>query len=190
MGTKTRRALLVSLVVVLCGVSGGWGGKRAAVDGGKLTFDLHDLEGKAVSSKDERFKGKVVLVDVFGTWCPPCIRAISTFSELHTKYGDDGLVILGIAILRGLKELPPELRAQVGEAANRTHRAVEAALADKRSSLDADRTAPAHDPTLPGVKPARGGIHIITRTEQHILDIFRGMGFAVARGPHRNHQRL
>lgn len=101
MGTKACRALVVSLVVVLCGVSGNRGGKLASVDGGKLTFKLHDLDGKAVTSKDERFKGKVVFVDVFGTWCPPCLRAIPTFRELQTKYGDQGFLMLGIAFEHG-----------------------------------------------------------------------------------------
>jgi thiol-disulfide isomerase/thioredoxin len=100
-GAKARRALLVLLVVVLCGVSGSQGRKRPSVDGGKLTFKLHDLDGNAVTSKDERFKGKVVFVDLFGTWCPPCLRAIPTFRDLQAKYGDQGFMMLGIAFEYG-----------------------------------------------------------------------------------------
>jgi thiol-disulfide isomerase/thioredoxin len=66
-----------------------------------LGFELHDLEGRPVASDDERFKGKVVLVDIFGTWCPPCIRAIPTYRDLQMRYRNDGLVILGIAFEHG-----------------------------------------------------------------------------------------
>jgi thiol-disulfide isomerase/thioredoxin len=96
-----HRALGVLLVVVLCGVSGTWGRKPPIVEGGKLAFKLHDLEGNSVTSDDERFKSKVVFVDVFGTWCPPCIRAIPTFKDLQLRYRKKGLVILGIAFEYG-----------------------------------------------------------------------------------------
>jgi len=98
---KARRAVVVLLGVVLCGVPGRWGGKPSTVEGSRLTFTLHDLEGRPVTSDDERFKGKVVFVDVFGTWCPPCVRAIPTFRDLQMRYRNDGLVILGIAFEYG-----------------------------------------------------------------------------------------
>ena len=42
------------------------------------------------------FKGKVVLIDFWGQWCPPCRAAIPHLKELHEKYGEEGLVVLGI----------------------------------------------------------------------------------------------
>jgi len=45
-------------------------------------------------------EGKVVLVDFWGTWCSPCIRALPHLRELHERYPDD-LVILGIHATRG-----------------------------------------------------------------------------------------
>ncbi len=44
----------------------------------------------------EDFKGKVVLIDFWGQWCGPCRAAIPHLKELHEKYGEDGLVVLGI----------------------------------------------------------------------------------------------
>jgi len=85
-------------------------------------------------------------------------------------------------ILRGLRELPPDLRSRVGEAANRTKKAVEDALAARTAALAPAAAGPVGDPTLPGVRPPRGREHLLTQTERTILDIFRGMGFAVARG--------
>lgn len=61
-----------------------------------FAFDLPDLTGERVSSDDERFDGKVVLVDIWGTWCVNCRKAIPTLNALHEKYKDKGLVIVGV----------------------------------------------------------------------------------------------
>lgn len=58
-------------------------------------FQLKDLDGKLVSSAD--LKGKIVLVDFWGTWCGPCISAIPGLVELHHRYADQGLAIVGLA---------------------------------------------------------------------------------------------
>lgn len=57
-------------------------------------FELPDLNGKIVKLAD--FKGKVLIVDIWGTWCPPCRREVPHFVELHKKYRDRGLEIVGI----------------------------------------------------------------------------------------------
>ena len=59
-----------------------------------FSFALPDLEGNTVSLAN--FKGKVVIVDVWGTWCPPCRMEIPHFVELQKKYRDAGLEIVGI----------------------------------------------------------------------------------------------
>ena len=70
----------------------------------------------------------------------------------------------------------------MGQAANRAKKALESAVREKASALEAKPAGPAEDVTLPGIKPLRGNAHLLTKTEARILDIFRGMGFAVTRG--------
>jgi phenylalanyl-tRNA synthetase alpha chain len=86
-------------------------------------------------------------------------------------------------ILRGLKDVPPAERGQVGQVANQVKTAIEAGLAEKETALSRGAAVAREDPTLPGVRPPHGHAHLLTQTEERILDIFRGMGFAVARGP-------
>lgn len=57
-------------------------------------FNLTDTEGKPISLGD--FPGKVVIVDVWGTWCPPCRMEIPHFVALQKKFADAGLVIVGL----------------------------------------------------------------------------------------------
>ena len=74
--------------------------KEPRVKGDRLVFALPDLEGKIIRSSDARFEGKVLLVTLWGTWCPPCKSEIPTFNDLQDRYADDGLVIVGIAFER------------------------------------------------------------------------------------------
>lgn len=57
-------------------------------------FTLKSLQNSEVSLAD--FKGQVVLLDFFATWCPPCRAAIPMLGELEAKYGDKGLKVISI----------------------------------------------------------------------------------------------
>jgi len=59
-------------------------------------FALKDIRGKDVRLSD--YKGKVVLLEFWATWCPPCKETVSTLVEVKKKYADRGLIILGISI--------------------------------------------------------------------------------------------
>ena len=59
-------------------------------------FTLNDLSGNQVSLSEH--KGKPVLLDFWATWCPPCRKSIPELVDLQRRYGDQGLVILGISM--------------------------------------------------------------------------------------------
>lgn len=65
--------------------------RKAAPD-----FELKDIDGKVIKLSD--FKGKVVLLDFWATWCGPCKIEIPWFKEFERSYKDQGLVVLGIAM--------------------------------------------------------------------------------------------
>ena len=58
-------------------------------------FSLPDPDGKTVRLSD--FKGKVVLLDFFATWCPPCRNEIPHFIEMQKQFAAQGFTMLGIA---------------------------------------------------------------------------------------------
>ena len=59
-------------------------------------FSLKDFNGKIHRLSD--FKGKVVILDFWDTWCPPCKAEIPHFIDLHHKYKDKGFMMIGAAI--------------------------------------------------------------------------------------------
>ena len=115
------------------------------------------------------------------------IRQAQTPEELEllrVKYlGRKGELTL---VLRGLKDLDPELRRQVGQEANRAKVALEGALAQALAALKTAArraAATAIDVSLPGRRPPRGRLHPITRTMEEICDIFLHLGFEAVEGP-------
>lgn len=92
------------------------------------------------------------------------------------------------AILRSMSEVPSELRAQVGKAANMSRTAIEEALEAKAASLhaselEAQMSAEAIDVTLPGKSRPIGTRHLIQNVQDQICEIFIGLGYVVESGP-------
>jgi peroxiredoxin len=59
-------------------------------------FELQDSDGKAVKMTD--YKGKIVLLDFWATWCHGCKQEIPWFSKFERRYKDKGLSVVGVSL--------------------------------------------------------------------------------------------
>ena len=77
-------------------------------------FSFPDLAGHLVSNTDPRFRGKVVLVEITGSWCPNCHDEAPFLVDLYQKYHEQGLEIVSLSFEEGDQlQNPTRLRAFV-----------------------------------------------------------------------------
>ena len=76
---------------------GDWVGKPAP------DFQVKDLNGEDLSL--EKYKGQIVLLDFWATWCPPCIAEIPKLKKVYEKYKDQNFQIIGISLDRSMPPL-------------------------------------------------------------------------------------
>src|ERR1700704_5530907 len=105
---KPRAALMMLAVAWLTS------GYAAAQDAGlcdpkpkaaNFDFTLKDADGKPVKLAD--FKGKVIVLNFWATWCVPCRAEIPTLVGLQTKYAKQGLQVVGVSIDDPVEKLKP-----------------------------------------------------------------------------------
>jgi thiol-disulfide isomerase/thioredoxin len=59
-------------------------------------FSLPDLSGKQRNIKE--WQGKVLVINFWATWCPPCLKEMPEFEAIHAEYAKKGLQVIGIAL--------------------------------------------------------------------------------------------
>lgn len=105
--SSTFKNFLMLILAVLALIAGFWAAKglRAPEEtpvtltyggGSMINFTLPELDGKKHAL--EEWRGKVIVLNFWATWCPPCREEIPLLVKLQKKYGEDGLQVIGVAI--------------------------------------------------------------------------------------------
>lgn len=106
-GAHLPTALTAVLAIALIGAAGWYfliqresepiDGDEIGIEVGQIApdFTLTDIDGKTFSLSD--YRGKVVVIDLMATWCPPCIEQMPHLKNVHHNYGD-GVMIMSIDV--------------------------------------------------------------------------------------------
>jgi len=111
--TAAGAALLIGILSLSCNAPEG--GTAGAADGKELKpapdLVLPRIDGSGSVSLSEH-RGKVVLVDLWATWCAPCIKELPHLQALSEKFGPEDFLMLGVVLESGD---PEEIEAFVAE---------------------------------------------------------------------------
>ncbi|HHJ34957.1 MAG TPA: TlpA family protein disulfide reductase [Gammaproteobacteria bacterium] len=100
-----KNTLIFIIAIIIAGGSGfilqrylneQVGNNNPAIGQQRTEFAAMDLEGRLRNIKE--WDGKLIFLNFWATWCPPCKKEIPAFVELQQAYGDQGLQIIGLAI--------------------------------------------------------------------------------------------
>ncbi len=86
----------IAALVLLASGSGYAAGNRA------IDFKATDLKGNPFYGRS--LEGKIVLLDFWAVWCPPCLKAIPVLGKLHRDFGGEDFHVLGMAVYSGTGE--------------------------------------------------------------------------------------
>jgi peroxiredoxin len=100
------KKFFIFILFIAAATVSGCENKASQVEGGVAPdFVLTDQEGKAQRLSEQR--GKVVLIEFWATWCPPCGAAVPDLIALHAKYKERGLAVLAVSVDEDGSALPP-----------------------------------------------------------------------------------
>lgn len=105
--------LVCAISMVLAGPCGLGAGLPSVCTGNarraSLDFTLEDVAGRAVDLRD--FRGRVIAINFWATWCKPCHEEIPWLREIHHAYRDAGLVLLGVSVDEEVARIAPFVAA-------------------------------------------------------------------------------
>ncbi len=87
---------LIAFTILFCLLLQCGGSTKVNQSSGIFDFTLESNQGDKITLS--KLKGKIVILDFWATWCPPCREAIPELIKLYDKYQSQNLIILGIAL--------------------------------------------------------------------------------------------
>ncbi|MFA4982022.1 MAG: TlpA disulfide reductase family protein [Candidatus Omnitrophota bacterium] len=95
MKSKLSKFFVLTVALFLVGACS----KSGAMEVGEVApdFTINDAEGKPVTLSE--FKGKVIILDFFASWCPPCRMEIPDFIALQKTYASQGFTMVGVSLV-------------------------------------------------------------------------------------------
>jgi len=108
---KTIAGVMLLLAVTLAACGGDNSSESRGVNQGNLAsgFTLEALDGTEVSLSE--YRGNVVLINFWATWCPPCRAEIPDIENVYRARQDDGFVVLGVGVEESREAVAPFVEA-------------------------------------------------------------------------------
>jgi cytochrome c biogenesis protein CcmG, thiol:disulfide interchange protein DsbE len=98
--SKLDRILQLSIVIMVVGmvyVIASTLHERVVVAGDNAPkFSVTTEDGRTMTARD--FGGKILVLNFWATWCPPCVEETPSLNALHKELGDEGVVVLGVSV--------------------------------------------------------------------------------------------
>lgn len=91
-----KKTFFALILICLAALAGCEKATPPPPEGAAPDFALKDIDGNKVRLSD--YKGKVVLLEFWATWCPPCKLAIPDLNDLHEKYTGEDFALLSISV--------------------------------------------------------------------------------------------
>ena len=100
--SSSNKSLLIAAIILVTTLSSYAAYRYSSIQEAKSQalirpeFAMKDINGKIRNVKE--WDGKVILLNFWATWCPPCLNEIPGFIELQEEYGEQGFQIVGVAV--------------------------------------------------------------------------------------------
>jgi len=111
-GPHIVKVAVILMAVALIAAAGCSSAPKTPKNANMLSFSVSDINDRPIDMR--QYLGKVVILDIWDTWCGPCRMEIPHFVDLYSQYKGKGLEIVGLALARQGKDAVKQFTTQNG----------------------------------------------------------------------------